>query len=138
MNSIFRNILAVITGAVVCLVVNGLLIGISASVIPLPAGVDPNNLETFKAHIDAFQPRHFLFPFLAHALGSLIGAWIAAMIAASHKLALALAVGCLHLLGGIAAAFMIPAPVWFIGLDLAVAYLPMAWAGGKIGSRMTS
>ena len=134
MNPIFRNILAVISGAVVCLFVNGLLISISASVIPLPEGVDPNNLETMKAHMDAFQPKHFLFPFLAHALGSLIGAWVAAMIAASHKMVFALAVGGLHLAGGIAAAFMIPAPVWFIVLDLAGAYLPMAWAGGKIGS----
>jgi hypothetical protein len=133
MNPSFRNILAVITGAVVCLFVNGLLISISASAIPLPEGVDASNLESIKAHIDAFQPRHFLFPFLAHALGSLAGAGVAAMIAARHKMALALAVGALHLVGGIAAAFMIPAPVWFIVCDLGVAYIPMAWVGGKLG-----
>jgi hypothetical protein len=133
MNPIVRNILAVIAGAVVCLLVNGLLISVSASVIPLPEGMDPNKLETFRAHMDAFQPKHFLFPFLAHALGSLIGGWVAARLAASHKLALALVVGALHLVGGVAAAFMIPAPVWFIVTDLTIAYLPMAWLGGKLG-----
>ncbi|MBK7829325.1 hypothetical protein [Nannocystis sp.] len=134
MNPLLRNILAVIAGAVVCLFVNGLLISISASVIPPPDGVDPSNLASIKAHMDAFQPKHFVFPFLAHTLGSLVGAWIAAMIAASQKLTLALAVGALHLVGGIAAAFMIPAPGWFIVLDLGAAYLPMAWIGGTLGS----
>ena len=134
MNPILRNILAVIAGAVVCLFVNGLLISISASVIPPPAGVDPGDLASIKAHMDAFQPKHFVFPFLAHALGSLVGAWVAAMLATSHKLAIALTVGALHLVGGVAAAFMIPAPTWFIALDLGVAYLPMAWVGGKLGS----
>jgi len=29
---------------------------------------------------------------------------------------------------------MIPAPLWFILLDLIVAYLPMAWLALKLGS----
>ena len=28
---------------------------------------------------------------------------------------------------------MIPAPAWFIALDLIVAYIPMAWIGGRLG-----
>jgi hypothetical protein len=28
---------------------------------------------------------------------------------------------------------MIPAPAWFIALDLIAAYLPMAWLGAKLG-----
>jgi hypothetical protein len=31
---------------------------------------------------------------------------------------------------------MIPAPVWFIALDLIVAYLPMAWLATVIGARL--
>jgi hypothetical protein len=31
---------------------------------------------------------------------------------------------------------MIPAPMWFIALDLAVAYLPMAWVGVSLGRRI--
>jgi hypothetical protein len=30
---------------------------------------------------------------------------------------------------------MIPAPTWFIALDLLAAYLPMAWLGIQIGDR---
>jgi len=47
-------------------------------------------------------------------------------------------VGALFLAGGIAASFMIPAPTWFIVLDLVGAYIPMAWLGARIGSRLLS
>ena len=42
----------------------------------------------------------------------------------------------LFLAGGIAASFMIPAPAWFIALDLLLAYIPMAWLAVQIGARM--
>jgi hypothetical protein len=44
----------------------------------------------------------------------------------------ALGLGVFFLLGGIAAAFMIPAPTWFIILDLVAAYIPMAYLAGKL------
>jgi hypothetical protein len=31
---------------------------------------------------------------------------------------------------------MIPAPAWFIALDLLAAYLPMAWLAARIGIRV--
>ena len=40
-----------------------------------------------------FEPKHFLFPFLAHALGTFAGAWLAAFIAASYKMRFALGIG---------------------------------------------
>jgi hypothetical protein len=59
------------------------------------------------------------------------GAWLAA----SHRFAIAMALGCVFLLGGIGAAVSIPAPAWFIALDLLLAYLPMAWLGWRVASR---
>lgn len=135
MNPIVRNILAVIVGIVVCMFVNGGIIAVSGTIIPLPDGLNPNDLESFKANAHLLQPKHFLMPFLAHALGSLIGGLVAALIAASRKMTFALVIGCVHLLGGIAAAFLIPAPVWFIALDLIVAYIPMAYLGGLIAKK---
>ncbi len=135
MNPIVRNIMAVIVGLLICMLVNGGIISLSASIIPLPEGMNPNDLESFKAHAHLLQPKHFVMPFLAHAFGSLIGAFVAALIAASQKMTFALVIGTMHLLGGLAAAFIIPAPVWFIALDLIIAYLPMAYLGGKFGSK---
>ncbi len=135
MNPIFKNILAVIAGALLGSVVNMGLIMISGSIIPPPEGVDLSNEAGWKAALPLLEPRHFVFPFLAHALGTLVGAFIAARLAATSKLLMAIIIGLFFLAGGIAASFMIPAPSWFIALDLLMAYLPMAYLGGKLGSR---
>jgi hypothetical protein len=131
--SIVRNTLAVIVGIAVCMFVNGGIIAMSSSVIPPPDGVNVNDMESIRASMHLFQPRHFIMPFVAHALGSLLGGLAAALIAASHKMTFALVIGIVHLAGGIAAALLIPAPTWFVALDLVVSYIPMAWIGGKIG-----
>lgn len=130
-NPVLRNILAVIAGVVIGSIVNMGLIMISGKVIPPPAGVDVSTMEGLKAGMHLFEPRHFVLPFLAHALGTLAGAFLAARLAASRKMAMALVVGVCFLAGGISAVMMLPAPMWFNVLDLVVAYIPMAWLGGK-------
>lgn len=112
--------------------VNMALITISPTLIPLPAGVDPGAPDSLAKAIHLFEPRHFVMPFLAHALGTLAGAFAAYSVAATHHAHIAFAIGVLFLSGGLAAAFMIPAPAWFIALDLAAAYIPMAWLGIRI------
>ena len=136
MSNLVRNVLAVLAGLVIGAVVNGVLITISPMLIPPPAGVDVSNPESLRAGIHLFEPRHFIIPFLAHALGTLVGATVAYVIAGSYKMHIALAIGVIFLCGGIAASFMIPAPTWYIVVDLLLAYLPMAWLGSKIGARL--
>jgi len=135
--TILRNILALIVGFVAGSVVNMALVTIGPRMIPAPAGVDVSNAESIAASIHLFEPKHFVFPFLAHALGTFAGALVAFLIAASHRTVFAFVVGVLFLAGGIAASFMIPAPPWFIALDLVAAYLPMAWLATRVGHRMT-
>jgi hypothetical protein len=128
MNPVLRNILAVLVGAVVCLFLNGVLLGLMMKMIPPPEGFDPNDPATYGL----LQTRHLLSPFVAHALPSLVGGFLAALIAATRRMTFALVVGGLHMIGGIIAAFIIPAPSWFVALDLIVAYIPMAWIGGRL------
>lgn len=128
MNPIVRNILAVLIGAVACVFLNGALLNLMHTLNPPPAAFAPDKLDTYAL----LEAKHLLNPFVAHALPSLVGGVIAALIAASRKMTMALVVGGLHLLGGIMAAFIIPAPAWYIALDLLVAYLPMAWIGAKL------
>ncbi len=129
MNSTLRNTVAFVGAVIIGMLVNGSLIAISGQVIAPPAGVDVTKVESLAANIHLFEPKHFLFPFLAHALGTLTGAIVVTLLAASQHRALALAIGALFLVGGIMAAFMIPAPAWFIAVDLLLAYLPMGWLG---------
>jgi hypothetical protein len=132
MNSILRNILALIAGLVVGSMVNMGIITISASVIPPPGGADVTTMEGLKSTMHLFGPEHFLMPFLAHALGTFVGALIAALIAASHKLIFALVIGGLFLLGGIANVFLLPSPLWFTIVDLGLAYIPTSYIAGKL------
>ena len=136
MPTLLRNALALIVGIVLGSVVNMALITLSPSLVPPPAGVNVSDPESLKQSIHLFSPRHFVMPFLAHAVGTLAGALAAYLIAGSYKKALAYVIGALFLCGGIAASFMIPAPRWFIVLDVLAAYLPMAWLATQMGPRM--
>lgn len=136
MPSLLRNILAVVVGLVIGGFVNMAVVTLSPTLIPPPAGVDVNDAESLAKGIHLFEPRHFIMPFLAHALGTLVGALVAYLIAATSKLKMAYVIGAIFLCGGVAASFMIPAPAWFIALDLLAAYLPMAWFGVQLGRRI--
>jgi len=131
--TVFRNILAVIIGLAVGSGVNMSLVVLGPHVILPPSGVDVTDAQSISASMHLFKPQHFVFPFLAHALGTLAGALTAFLIAASHRFVFAYAVGTLFLVGGIAACFMIPAPRWFIILDLLLAYLPTAMIATLVG-----
>jgi len=136
MLTLLRNVLAIILGIVIGSLLNMALVLLGPLLIAPPSGVDMTTTEGLATAMPLLGPQHFLFPFLAHALGTLGGALAAFFIAASHKARFAYAVGLVFLSGGIAACFMIPAPAWFMALDLLLAYLPMAWLGVFIGSRL--
>jgi len=132
MNPIFRNILAVLAGLIAGSFVNMGIIMISGSIIPPPEGVDNTTVEGLKAGLHLFQPKHFMFPFLAHALGTFVGALLATMIAATRKMLFAFVIGVFFLAGGVANILMLPSPLWFTLADLIGAYLPMAFIAGKL------
>ncbi|NOT37720.1 MAG: hypothetical protein HOP11_10125 [Saprospiraceae bacterium] len=132
MNPILRNILAVVAGLLIGGAINSLIILMSGSLIAPPSGVDVNDVESIRANIHLYEPKHFLMPFLAHAIGTLVGAFAAIKIGANNHMRLGLIVAVFFLVGGIIAATMIPAPTWFIALDLVIAYLPMAYIAYKL------
>jgi len=134
MNPIIKNTLAALSGLLIGSLINMGIITISGSIIPPPASADITTTEGLKASIHLFQPRHFIFPFLAHALGTFGGAFIAALIAANHKLKFAMGIGVFFLAGGIASVFMLPSPLWFTILDLAGAYIPMGYLAGRLAA----
>ncbi len=135
MNPILRNILAVLVGLIVGSVVNMSIIEISGSIIPPPEGFDLSTEAGLKASMPFLEPKHFIFPFLAHALGTLSGALINALIAATNKLKLALLIGFVFLFGGVWMVCILPSPMWFNILDLVLAYIPCAWLGARLIER---
>lgn len=133
MNPFLRNTLAVIAGLVVGSVVNMSILLMSDSIIPAPNGADVSTTEGLKATMHLFEPKHFLFPFLAHAIGTFAGALTTALIAVKHKTKLAYGIGAFFLFGGLVTNFFtLPSPIWFSLVDLIFAYIPMAYLASKI------
>lgn len=131
MKPLTRNILAVVAGWLIGSIINMSLVSIGHSVFPIP-GIDPEDMEKLASVIGTLEFKFFIFPFLAHALGTFAGAVTASYTAANNRMKFALVIGVIFLIGGIVASFMLPAPVWFIILDLLFAYIPMAWLAGKL------
>ncbi len=138
MLNLLKLALALCVGVVLGSLVNMGIVVVGPKLIPPPPGAVMTTVEGLVAAMPLLQPKHFVAPFLAHALGTLVGATVVALLAISHRAVLAYTVGALFLIGGIMAAQMIPAPVWFIALDLLVAYIPMAWLGLGIANRLRS
>ncbi len=135
MNPILRNFLSALAGLFLGSFLNGLIIQYSHWLIPPPPGVDLTTEAGLQAAMHLMEPKHFLMPFLAHALGTLAGAMLAARL--SNALRPALAIGFLFFLGGAYMVYALPSPLWFNIADLGLAYLPMAWLGYRIGKRQT-
>lgn len=138
MIAILRNIVGLLGGLVLGGLVNMGLIMLGPSIIPPPPGIDVTNTESIAASMHLFEAKHFIFPFVAHALGTLVGAMAAFFIAASYRPQIAYLVGAAFFAGGIWASTVLPAPTWFIGVDLVFAYFPMAWIGAKLAGRFMS
>jgi hypothetical protein len=134
MNPMLKNILAVITGWIVGSIINMSLVKIGHMILPIE-GLDPSDMNALAEVMPTLEPKYFIFPFLAHALGTLVGAFIAYNLAATHKMKFALGIGAIFFLLGIMVSFMIPAPTWFAVTDILLAYIPMAWIGGKLAAK---
>lgn len=133
MHPILRNIFAVVAGLLIGVLINGSLVSMSVHIIPPPPGADLSTEDGLRAAMPLMEARHFLMPFLAHALGTFCGAWVAATMAIHRKMRMAMIIGAAFFIGGVIAGRALPgAPAWFNIADLTLAYFPMAWAGAKL------
>jgi hypothetical protein len=130
---IVLSVLSVMAGLIVGSFINMQLLNLGMKLIPSPTGEGANSIDVVKANIHLFQPIHYVFPYLAHALGTLIGAFATTLIAPTKKFTHAIVLGMLFLIAGIINVVMLPnAAIWFSILDLVTAYIPMAVVGYKL------
>lgn len=131
MNPIIRNILAVLAGVFIGGIVNMGIIILGPSLIAPPDGVNPADMESIKAHLHLYSALQLSPPFFAHAIGTLVGAFITGLIADKNRMIMAIIVGVFFLIGGIMMVIELPeSPLWFSILDLTAAYIPMGLLGG--------
>lgn len=138
MHPILKNVLAVLAGVLIGGALNMAIIMVSSSIIPPPEGADLKTMEGLKTSMHLMEPKHFLMPFLAHALGSLVGAIITAFIVPKQKMVYAIGIAVWFMIGGVMNIFMLPSPTWFTVIDLVGAYLPMGLLGGLLAQKLSS
>jgi hypothetical protein len=129
---IVRNASAIIGGFVSGSLLNYLLIEIGSIIFPAPPGIDLSTVEGMKAGFPQLGWEFFLFPWLAHAAGTLLGAYVCTRISWDKTWWLAMTVGLIYLSGGIIMAKLVPDPTWYLVADLGLAYIPMAFIGWKL------
>jgi hypothetical protein len=134
MHPLLRSILAVIAGIVVGGAVNYGIVLINGVLFPLPVGINTNDFAALREATAKMPPTAMILPIVAHAGGTLVGAWLAAWIARRAALVHGLIIGVFFLVGGITAVIMLAAPLWFAIIDIAL-YLPAGWLGAKLASR---
>jgi len=134
-NPILRNILITLAAAVAGMLLNGLLVEYSFFFIAPPEGADLSTEDGLKASMHLMEPKHFLMPFLAHALGTFLSAFLVSRFATERPFSRAMLLGILFLSGGIYMVRILPSPMWFNITDLGLAYLPMAYLGYLVGGK---
>lgn len=128
---IARNFCAVVVGLILGGSVNMAIVMLGPVLIPLPEGVDMSDMSQFAENLQKLEPRNFIAPWLAHALGTLVGAFSAAKLSADRGWFLAVVVSCVFLMGGVTMVVGYGGPIWFAFVDLGFAYLPMGYVGAK-------
>lgn len=133
MGSVVRSIVAVLAGMVVFAFLVMAIEAVGMMIFPPPPGTDMANPEAARAAMANAPVGSLLFVLLAWIVGTFAGAWTAARIARRAPVGHGLVVGVLGLAGAIANMLMIPHPVWFWVLGVAV-FLPVAWLGARIAA----
>ena len=92
-------------------------------------------MESIKANVHLYSAKHFIIPLLAHALGTLAGAYAISRLAVSNYKNLALIIGGVFFLGGVMMAVALPEFWKFSIIDLILEYFPMALLGWSLAGK---
>jgi hypothetical protein len=133
----FRSVLAVVAGFVAAGAVMMVIESINGRILYPELGKMAQGVtdrETIRSLLATAPVGAFLVVLFGWALGSFVGGFLAARIAASAPGAHALVLGGLLTLAGIANNLMIPPPGWF-WIPTLVVFLPVAHAGARLAPK---
>ena len=127
MKQTLKNIAIVLLGIIFGMIVNIGLIILGGTIFPPSENFEPMNAINWDL-------KYFIFPFLAHSIGTLSGAFMVSKLAKKSSIILPLIIGLYFLSGGIYMVTILPAPTWFVSLDLILGYIPMSLIGWKLAT----
>lgn len=129
MHPTLKNILVSVGGFILGNMVNMATLILGMKIIPAPEGVKITDPQSFIDHADKFTSMHFIFPLLAHALGTFVAAYFICKLVSDKQKVFAIGTGLVFLALGIMNLQNIPHPTWFAVVDLFLSYIPMALFG---------
>ena len=128
MKQLLKNIGILIFAIIIGMIVNIGLIIIGGIIFPLSESFEPMNAINWDF-------KYFIFPFFAHSMGTLSGAFISSKLSRNYHIIIPGIVGLYFLSGGIYMVTILPAPIWFICLDLIICYIPMCLLGWSLNKK---
>ncbi|HAB36110.1 MAG TPA: hypothetical protein DCE58_05855 [Cryomorphaceae bacterium] len=131
-----KPLVLTLLAAILGMALNGYLIAYSHLFVAPPVGADLTTEEGLLAAMPLMEPKHYAMPFLAHALGTLLSAFLVSWWVRPATLQRSMLLGFVFLAGGLYMVRILPSPMWFNILDLGLAYLPMAYLGYHAGRRV--
>ena len=133
MGTAIRSVLSIILGAIVGVVLIGLIESISHRFFPFPPGFDPRKPEEVQAAMAHPPVLALLVVALGWGVGALFGSWLAARIAGQSRMLHGVVVGVLLGVASVMTIAQIPHPTWFwvVGLLL---LLVATLTGGRLGA----
>ncbi|ALR30718.1 hypothetical protein ATE47_09340 [Chryseobacterium sp. IHB B 17019] len=130
-----RRISAVVGGLVAGSICVGAVEWLGHKLYPLPAGIKPDDVEAFKEYVATAPFMALLFVILAYAVGALVAGFISTKIANDGKSRSAVICGALFLAATIYNMVVLPTPIWFWVLGIAV--WGLVWVGYKLALNKT-
>jgi len=135
MRSTIINILSILVVVLIGGIVNMAIVMSGGFLIAPPKGADLTTEKGWLAAMPLMEPKHFLMPFLAHAIGSFVAAYLATRFSKTKAIRIPIIIASIYLIGGIMEVMNLNAPLWFNVIDLLGAYFPMAFIAFKWGKR---
>jgi hypothetical protein len=124
---VVRSIVGVFAGLVVCVILIGVIEYAACAVHPAPKGFDFSDREQLRAHVENAPLSALLLVLAAYAVGTFVGAYMAARVAGRAPLVHAAIVVAPFFVGSVMNLRAMPwLPVWFAVVNL-VMFAPIAW-----------
>jgi hypothetical protein len=123
MRSKIINILSVLVGVLIGAIVNMAILMMSSAVIAPPKGVAMTSDAGINAAMPLLEPKHFLMPFLAHAIGTFVAVYLATRFSKTKAIRIPIIIASIYLIGGIMEVMNLNAPLWFNVVDLSLIHI---------------
>ena len=114
-----RKIIALLVGLLAAMALVMAIEGIGVELYPLPDGIDTENIDQMRKHVESLPPQALLIVLSAWIVATVGGGLLACIIAKVKPLLFASLIGLVIMGGSIYTMLEIPHPTWFMAAAIA-------------------